>query len=387
MPTLGELFNIVASKADKYLGETNAGAALRGVTSSITLGLDRYPAAVAMMLIDKAVGEGKLSYEEAQQLIQEQKQRDREERAVARTGGEIVGLVSPTMVAGKAAARVATAATPRVAGPVGRAAMTVGTPAVIGAGQGAVSAYTENRDISDVGLGAALGGVGGAIGGTVQVVANKAVRTATKKAAMDAKSQSRQTLNRIVAESDDIQRQATRAGTPEAAQTAASVKVNADRARNILLDDIKQYDDLIRNANNKKISDAYFVKKHGSDLLGVVRGNVLSGRGLTIGNTLGGVTGLGAMTGAGIGALLAEDPLTGALKGAGGGSALPLLVKFGAAGKLPQRVIPGVGVGAGVTAGRTVAAQQPSTAEPIDLSGFEVPEEELDLSEFEVKSK
>ncbi len=133
--------------------------AVRGVGQGAMLGLQRYPAAAGMTLLDRLVGEGKLTYEEALALIREQDVQDVENYPKARIGGEIVGSVANALGTGGAG----------LARTVGRTAL-----------QGGVQGFTQNagfdNTLRDVGQGAAIGGAFGLAGGGLELAKTKGAK-------------------------------------------------------------------------------------------------------------------------------------------------------------------------------------------------------------------
>lgn len=141
----------------------NGLAFLRGAGEGATAGLVHYPAAVAMLLADQTVGDGRLTYKNALRELKTQRASDIENYPVANIGGQVVGAVLP----------------------VGAAAKVLGTGwktlAGIGAGTGAVQGFSQNdadagTTLQDMGVGGAIGGSLSALGLGVTKVAGSAAR-------------------------------------------------------------------------------------------------------------------------------------------------------------------------------------------------------------------
>ena len=158
MPSLSDIFD-------------SALAGYRGVTQGVTGGLARYPAAVAMMGMDKVMGRGKMTYDEALQAIREQDAQDRAEHPYARIGGEVAGGLGQAIATGGGG----------MLAQVGKSA-----------GLGAVNGFTANggtdNALMDTATGAGLGalfGAGGAKLAAAQVNAARAGYLAKQQATID----------------------------------------------------------------------------------------------------------------------------------------------------------------------------------------------------------
>jgi hypothetical protein len=148
MPSLSEIFD-------------SGMAGWRGYTQGATLGLARYPAALAMVGMDKVAGNGKLDYTRALQEIREQDASDRQNNSGARTAGELVGTL---------------------ANAVGTGGGGLGANVARGGIQGSVAGFTANEGmdnaVQDTALGGTLGSVMGGVGKGVQWAQNKLVSKA-----------------------------------------------------------------------------------------------------------------------------------------------------------------------------------------------------------------
>ena len=126
--------------------------AVRGFGNGASLGTLRYPAAAGMMLLDRAVGDGKLTYQQALAEIRAQDAEDTEQHPYARTGGEIAGTVLNSVGTGGGVLQVA------------------GRTALAGGVQGFTGREGMDNAAQDTLAGAAVGGTLGALAGTGQKV-------------------------------------------------------------------------------------------------------------------------------------------------------------------------------------------------------------------------
>ena len=125
---------------------------VRGFGEGKTAGLIKYPAAMVMMGLDKAVGEGKMTWNDAKDAINQQRKDDADNHAIAYLSGNVAGSVGGIPGGG-----VATAA--------GKVLQRIGP-----VGQGAIQGYTQNENLGDAATGAAIGGAAHVIGGAVKMV-------------------------------------------------------------------------------------------------------------------------------------------------------------------------------------------------------------------------
>lgn len=137
-------------------------ATARGGVSGMTAGFSKPLGAGAAVLIDKLVGTGKLTYEEARQIVEEQDRESRNQAPGLYTGAQLVGGLVP-------ASRVAKVAS-------GVKGMAAGS-AALGAAQG----YHDTGTLEGTLAGAGVGALGGAVGGYLQKPADKLLGAGLKQ--------------------------------------------------------------------------------------------------------------------------------------------------------------------------------------------------------------
>jgi len=143
-------------------------ALLRGAGEGATGGLVKYPAAGLMFAMDKLVGEGKLSYDEALKLIREQRAADIEESPVLHTVGNVAGALVPLGVIARGGATLG---------------KVIAGNAALGGAQGfSANAAEEGTTLQDTlvgtGLGAGVGALGAGLTAAGQAVARTEVANA-----------------------------------------------------------------------------------------------------------------------------------------------------------------------------------------------------------------
>lgn len=135
--------------------------AVRSFGVGSTAGLVKYPAAGAMIAYDQLVGEGKLTPQEALNVINLQQQEDITRYPVTSTAAEMAGSIIP-------AAKIA------------RAAKTIPQMAVGGATLGALSGFNQQQSPQEAITGAGLGAILGTVGGATGTGLNKSLRSIIK---------------------------------------------------------------------------------------------------------------------------------------------------------------------------------------------------------------
>ena len=313
--------------------------AWRGYTSGLTLGTHRYPAAAAMVLADKAVGDGKLTYEQALAEIRAQDAADMEEHPYARAGGEVAGTVLNS------------------AGGAGGALRVAGRTALAGGVQGFTGREGMENAGQDTLTGAAVGGaLGAAAAGGQKALVNfaKSRYVAQKQAVIDKAAGAADDfvagntpLARFIQNLPDRIRPKTpeevKAFIARAAQTNAgkglkkgmptsaqeelrTLYSGMDAAKKLSMLAGKSGDDALRQIRNPLKSDAIAFTKETTRLAGQLTPGIATG----------------AAAGGAINYFRGEDPLEGAKVGAAT-VGLPLLLRkpdlaVRAAGALSSRV-------------------------------------------------
>lgn len=292
--------------------------AIRGVGTGASMGLHKYPAAGIMKALDYLMGEGKMTYAEALEAINAQQQEDRDENPVASYGGQIVGSLSPAGAARSAGIGIAKA----VPNTIGGLMKSVAGAGAVGAGQGAISGFNENQDLTEAGLGAGLGAILGGAGQAISGLGSKVLRGITRKTA---------------AEHQDLAGAAIRARKKELKEIMKDVAARGKRAKPSereakkianIVKSIKGLDkgligaeEVSRKAVLKSLKDEDFVGDTASKyLLGAARGNLSGRRAELAGSSAGDVLRpslLGGALGYGSSFITEADPTMSALGGAG----------------------------------------------------------------------
>lgn len=174
MPTLASLMDTLGG-AMNYLRDAGTSAdgssvlpGVRGAARGAVLGLEKYPAAAVMKVMDLVRG-GKMTWSEALDALNRQQEQDRAEHPVAAYGGELAGALM-TPVPGSAAKGAGT--TMRV----------LASPTLRGAAQGGIASFNENQDLGEGLTGAALGAVTGGAAGLAQLAGKKIVKKVAERA-------------------------------------------------------------------------------------------------------------------------------------------------------------------------------------------------------------
>lgn len=166
MATLSDVFNSAYNSLPD-MPASMAGA--RGFVNSLTLGASRPIGAGMMLALDQLIGEGKLTLQEALQLITEQQERDQKEHSGAALVGNLAGAVLPAIATG--------------GGSVGLQAAKLGSQ---GLTQGLMNSELfsgkDNIDYGNVATDTALGGGLGTLFGAAGAGASKYAQSVIRKA-------------------------------------------------------------------------------------------------------------------------------------------------------------------------------------------------------------
>jgi hypothetical protein len=295
----------------------NAAAATRGFGKSATLGLIQYPQAGLMKLVNGGTFKDNLA-------------NLREDEA------QVAAAHPIPYGAGSLAGTALTAAGTGGGGLIGMAGR--------GAIQGGVSGFTQNEDFGDAAAGAGLGAVLGGAGRAVDYGKARFVRSQLTKHYSGAAAEAQAKMSDLIVKRAQLQAaKATAASPAELAQIEqgiGQVTQGIGQARGQL----KQLKPKLNTANNGTEEEMM---------------NLAAGSGLhsplinsTLKNTtaqFAGASGLGAVLGGGSAALMGNDPVKGAMAGAG---------LFGSASVLPGKaaMLARVPLGATETAARAATA-------------------------------
>lgn len=139
----------------------------RGVISGGSVGLSKYPAAAMMLMMDQSglteqVKRGKLTWNEALTLLEEQQARDYAENPKATIAGNLAGAGALGLLTSGAS--------------------TIPAAMAVNAGLGGVQGYTQKEDLTDAAIGAGVGAVaGGATKGIQTGVSKLAEKVTTQR--------------------------------------------------------------------------------------------------------------------------------------------------------------------------------------------------------------
>lgn len=257
-------------------------AALRGVGEGASGGLIKYPAASLMFAIDKLMGEGKLTYTQALAELRAQREQDVQDATIAHTAGTIAGSMLPLAAIAK--------------GGAGLGKIVAGN-AALGAAQGFSSnAASEGSTLQDTLVGAGVGGTLGLLGGGASAAAQKLARVEVQNTL----------YNRLMAD--------------PTWKEAAKTQLKKDGVKTPKHTDIERFARSEANATAQKLSQrelpAYIDSPKSSLPTRLWEGTKRATSGVVPSAITGGVVG-------GTGALLTgQDPVSGAMLGAGGAVAL-----------------------------------------------------------------
>lgn len=247
-------------------------SAARGLTYGLTAGAARPLASYAMLGLDKLIGEGRLTRQEALEILKQQQQEDIATNPISYGAGQVAGSFG-------LGSRLAAL----------KGGTTIPGAIAYGAGTGAVSGYSESERALDAVTGSVLGaatqGLGSAIAGGVQTAAQAFGKNWTKNAVRDITKQA----DKDVAEK-----------VKEAVLLTGRRPSETELAR-MRLDRKLELADQYTIGNIMKLTGQRFVEE------------VKTGVPAAIGGGAAGA--LGALAGG-------ADPLTGALYGAGGALAV-----------------------------------------------------------------